>query len=62
MKMTNEKKLEIVTLTYNIKQLCENIDQLVLGQGGALCFSSGHFAEINYLCELAEELKETNKD
>ena len=62
MKMTNEKKLEIVTLTYNIKQLCENIDQLVLGQGGALCISSGHFAEINYLFELAEELKEINKD
>ena len=60
--MTSEKKLEIVTLTYNIKQLCENIDQLVLGQGGALCFSSGHFAEINYLFELAEELKEINKD
>ena len=60
--MTNEKKLEIVTLTYNIKQLCENIDQLVLGQGGALCISNGYFAEINYLCELAEELKEINKD
>ena len=62
MKMTNEKKLEIVTLTYNIKQLCDNIDQLVLGQGGALCISNGYFAEINYLCELAEELKEINKD
>ena len=54
MKMTNEKKLEIVTLTYNIKQLCDNIDQLVLGHGGALCISSGHFSEINYLFELAE--------
>lgn len=60
--MTSEKKLEIVTLTYNIKQLCENIDQLVLGHGGALCISNGYFAEINYLFELAEELKETNKD
>jgi hypothetical protein len=62
MKMTNENKLEIVTLTYNIKQLCNKIDQIVLGQGGALCFSSGNFAEINYLFELAAELKKLNKD
>jgi len=61
MKMTDDNKLQIVTLTYNIKQLCDNIDQLVLGQGGALCFSSGNFAEINYVYELAKELKELNK-
>jgi len=34
----------------------------VLGQGGALCFSSGNFAEINYVYELAAELKQLNKD
>ena len=60
--MTDENKFQIVTLTYNIKQLCDNIDQLVLGQGGAMCFSSGNFAEINYLYELAAELKQLNKD
>jgi len=62
MTMTNENKLEIVTLTHNIKQLCDKIDETVLGNGGALCFTSGHFAEINYVYELAAELKELNKN
>ena len=62
MKMTNENKLEIVTLTHNIKQLCDKIDETVLGNGGALCFSSGDFVEINYLFELATELKQLNKN
>ena len=62
MTMTNDKKLEIVTLTHNIKQLCDKIDGTVLGNGGALCFSSGDFVEINYLFNLAKELKELNKN
>ena len=62
MTMTNDKKLEIVTLTYNIKQLCDKIDETVLGNGGALCFSSGDFVEINYLFNLAKELKVLNKN
>ena len=62
MTMTNDKKLEIVTLTHNIKQLCDKIDETVLGNGGALCFSSGNFEEINYLFELASELKELHKN
>ena len=62
MKMTDDNKLKIVVLTHNIKHLCDKIEHTILGNGGALCISSGHFAEINYLFELAEELKETNKD
>ena len=60
--MTDDNKLKIVVLTHNIKHLCDKIEHTVLGNGGALCISSGYFAEINYLFELAEELKETNKD
>lgn len=59
--MTNDNKLEIVTLTHNIKQLCDKIDEIVLGNGGALCFSSGDFVEINYLFNLAKDLKQLSK-
>ena len=62
MKMTDDNKLKIVVLTHNIKHLCDKIEHTILGNGGALCISSRYFAEINYLFELAEELKETNKD
>jgi hypothetical protein len=62
MKMTDDNKLKIVVLTHNIKHLCDKIEHTILGNGGALCFSSGDFVEINYVFQLAKELKELNKN
>ena len=59
MKMTNENKLKIVTLSHNIKALCYILDKKTFSDH---CLSSGNFIEIDSLFELAKELKEMNKD
>ena len=55
--MTSTNKLKVVELTHDIKRLCEKIEQIVLSNQGKHCFDSGEFQEINYLFELAKELK-----
>ena len=59
MKMTNDNKLKIVTLSHNIKALCYILDKKTFSEH---CVSSGNFIEIDSLFELAKELKEMNKD
>ena len=59
MKMTNDNKLKIVTLSHNIKALCYILDKKTFSEH---CVSSGTFAEIDSLFELAKELKEMNKE
>jgi hypothetical protein len=59
MKMTNDNKLKIVTLSHNIKALCYTLDKITLSEH---CFISGTFTEIDSLFELAKELKEMNKE
>ena len=59
MKMTNENKLKIVTLSHNIKALCYILDKKTFSDH---CLSSGNFIEIDSLFELVKELKEMNKE
>ena len=59
MKMTNENKLKIVTLSHNIKALCYILDKRTFSEH---CVASDNFIEIDSLFELAKELKEMNKD
>jgi hypothetical protein len=59
MKMTNDNKLKIVTLSHNIKALCYILDKKTFSEH---CFTSGNFFEIDSLFELAKELKEMNKE
>ena len=59
MKMTNNNKLKIVTLSHNIKALCYILDKKTFSDH---CLSSGNFIEIDSLFELAKELKEMNKE
>ena len=59
MKMTNDNKLKIVTLSHNIKALCYILDKKTFSEH---CVSSGNFIEIDSLFELAKKLKEMNKD
>ena len=59
MKMTNDNKLKIVTLSHNIKALCYILDKKTFSEH---CVASGTFTEIESLFELAKELKEMNKE
>jgi hypothetical protein len=59
MKMTDENKLKIVTLSHNIKALCYILDKKVFS---VYCVTSGTFTEIDSLFELVKELKEMNKE
>jgi hypothetical protein len=59
MKMTDENKLKIVTLSHNIKALCYILDKRTFSEH---CVASDNFFEIDSLFELAKELKEMNKD
>ena len=59
MKMTDENKLKIVTLSHNIKALCYILDKKTFSEQ---CVTSGTFAEIDSLFDLAKKLKEMNKD
>lgn len=59
MKMTNDNKLKIVTLSHNIKALCYILDKKTFSEH---CVASGTFTEIDSLFELAKELKEMNKE
>jgi hypothetical protein len=59
MKMTNENKLKIVTLSHNIKALCYILDKKTFSEH---CGISSNFFEIDSLFELAKELKEMNKE
>ena len=58
MKMTDENKLKIATLSHNIKALCYILDKKTFSEH---CVTSGFFAEIESLFELAKELKEMNQ-
>lgn len=58
MKMTNDNKLKIVTLSHNIKALCYILDKKTFSEH---CVTLGFFAEIESLFELAKELKEMNE-
>ena len=59
MKMTNDNKLKIVTLTHKIKPLCYILDKKTFSEH---CVTSGTFTEIDSLFDLAKKLKEMNKD
>jgi hypothetical protein len=59
MKMTNDNKLKIVTLSHNIKALCYILDKKTFSEH---CVASGTFTEIESLFDLAKELKEMNKE
>ena len=59
MKMTNDNKLKIVTLSHNIKALCYILDKKTFSEH---CVTSGTFTEIDSLFELAKELKEMNEE
>jgi hypothetical protein len=59
MKMTDENKLKIVTLSHNIKAVCHILDKKVFS---VYCVTSGTFTEIDSLFELVKELKEMNKE
>ena len=59
MKMTNDNKLKIVTLSHNIKALCYILDKKTFSEH---CVTSGTFTEIESLFELVKELKEMNKE
>ena len=59
MKMTDENKLKIVTLSHNIKALCYILDKKTFSEH---CITSGNFIEIDYLFDLAKKLKEMNKE
>jgi hypothetical protein len=59
MKMTDENKLKIVTLSHNIKALCYILDKKTFS---VYCVTSGTFTEIDSLFELVKELKEMNKE
>ena len=59
MKMTDENKLKIVTLSHNIKALCYILDKKTFSEQ---CVTSGNFIEIDYLFDLAKKLKEINKE
>ncbi len=56
--MTAGNKLKIVELTFDIKKLCEKIETIVLINQGKHCFSSGEFTELNYLFDLAKEMRD----
>jgi hypothetical protein len=59
MKMTDENKLKIVTLSHNIKALCYILDKKTFSEH---CVPSGTFTEIDSLFQLVKELKEMNKE
>lgn len=59
MKMTNDNKLKIVTLSHNIKALCYILDKKTFSEH---CVTSGTLTEIESLFDLAKKLKEINKD
>jgi hypothetical protein len=59
MKMTDENKLKIVTLSHNIKAVCHILDKKTFSEH---CVASGNFIEIDYLFDLAKKLKEMNKE
>ena len=61
MKMTNDNKLKIVTLSHNIKALCYILDKKTF-TFREHCGISSNFIEIDSLFELAKELKEMNKE
>jgi hypothetical protein len=54
MKMTNDNKLKIVTLSHNIKALCYILDKKTFSEH---CVASGTFTEIESLFELAKEIE-----
>ena len=59
MKMTNDNKLKIVTLSHNIKALCYILDKKTFSEH---CVTSGFFDEIESLFKLAKKLKEMNEE
>jgi hypothetical protein len=61
MKMTTENKLKIVELTFDIKKLCEKIEVIILSNQGKHCFDSGEFNELNYLFDLAKEIRDVGR-
>lgn len=58
MRLTQQNKLKIVELTFDIKQLCEKIERIVLSNQGKNSFESGEFQELNHLFNLAKDLKD----
>jgi len=58
MKMTDENKLKIVTLSHNIKALCYILDKKTFSEH---CVTNVTFTEIDSLFELVKELKDMNK-
>ncbi len=58
--MTTENKLKIVELTFNIKQMCNKVENTILTGQGAYCFESGYFNELDTIFELAKKLNDLN--
>lgn len=56
MKYTTDNKLKIVSLTHDIKTMCNCIESTILKASGAFCPSSGVLHEMNNLSELIKRL------
>lgn len=59
--LTSETKLEIVKLTFDIKRLCDTIENTILKNQGHYCPESGGFPEIDYIFDLATKLQKLHK-